>query len=829
MTVVVGVDGAGRTHRLNQLAAAAAGPVVRLSPPLGAGLADLLAAASGDGRLVLVDDAHRLGGEELTALAAAARQGCRMVVARRPTISSRELAELDEAAAARGTVEQLDPLTVEAVAVFVGSLTGRQPAKEVATALHIASAGLPGVLASIAGGAPDTSSPSLIARVQRRLAMLHPAVAGLARLLALRLELADGVLAAASELDTRADAGPDGPGEGAAVTSAAGAAPDFAGAMRVLRDEGLLIPGAEAMIPAVAHAILAELPAAERRRVHEVVARALLAAGTDVGAAAAQLRAARAFTPAAAGVYRTVGDRTRFADPAAALGWYDDAVEAGAGPADVAAGRAEAAALLGLPVDSGQPVAATDAGRLVLVDGAVEAHQGRADRSAQALVGARPPGPELAVAALVAVGRLAEARSAAPNQAGPNQAAPSSAPNRATPLDETASLGMVGLRRLAEGALMAASDPAASVALLIEAAEALERTPPAVVLPDTAHALGAVLASATGDVASAEYLLDRALATGAGGPVAVHRHRLLLAWVRMRAGRYDTAVAELARLARADLPGRDRFLLAAISAGVARRSGDVARLRDAWATVEPVLARRAVDLFAVEAVEELAVAATRLRRYARVAPVLDALDGIVAALGQPPAWTVSVGWVRLQVAIAAEDAVAAADVAGRMAQACAAGTGARPRAQCAAAGLWARVLAGDVDAGAAITVADDLVTAQLPWEASRLVGQAAIRTADPVTARRLLERARDLSSAEVSTDRRAEAQQHGGLSEREVEVARMVLAGDTYREIGGRLFISPKTVEHHVARIRNKLGATTRAEFLAALRDTLTDPAQDSS
>jgi DNA-binding CsgD family transcriptional regulator len=61
----------------------------------------------------------------------------------------------------------------------------------------------------------------------------------------------------------------------------------------------------------------------------------------------------------------------------------------------------------------------------------------------------------------------------------------------------------------------------------------------------------------------------------------------------------------------------------------------------------------------------------------------------------------------------------------------------------------------------------------------------------------------------------------GGLSERELEVARLVLAGRTYREIGAQLYISPKTVEHHVARIRTKLGATTRAEFVAALRDLL--------
>jgi DNA-binding CsgD family transcriptional regulator len=189
---------------------------------------------------------------------------------------------------------------------------------------------------------------------------------------------------------------------------------------------------------------------------------------------------------------------------------------------------------------------------------------------------------------------------------------------------------------------------------------------------------------------------------------------------------------------------------------------------------------------------------------------------------------VAVGWIRLQVAIAEEDATAAAVAADRMEDACTACYAARPRAQCAAARVWAAVLAGDVDAGAALAVADDLVAVELPWEASRLVGQAAIRTSDPATARRLLERARDLSSAEVSTDRRTETQ-HGGLSEREVEVARMVLAGDTYREIGGRLFISPKTVEHHVARIRNKLGASTRAEFLAALRESLADTAPTGS
>ncbi len=45
-----------------------------------------------------------------------------------------------------------------------------------------------------------------------------------------------------------------------------------------------------------------------------------------------------------------------------------------------------------------------------------------------------------------------------------------------------------------------------------------------------------------------------------------------------------------------------------------------------------------------------------------------------------------------------------------------------------------------------------------------------------------------------------------------------MLEGLTYREIGARLYISAKTVEHHVARMRQRLGATNRSEFFAYLR-----------
>ncbi len=51
----------------------------------------------------------------------------------------------------------------------------------------------------------------------------------------------------------------------------------------------------------------------------------------------------------------------------------------------------------------------------------------------------------------------------------------------------------------------------------------------------------------------------------------------------------------------------------------------------------------------------------------------------------------------------------------------------------------------------------------------------------------------------------------GGLTEREVEVLTTLAGGSTNREIGERLFISPKTVGRHVENIYAKIGVSTRA------------------
>jgi DNA-binding NarL/FixJ family response regulator len=54
------------------------------------------------------------------------------------------------------------------------------------------------------------------------------------------------------------------------------------------------------------------------------------------------------------------------------------------------------------------------------------------------------------------------------------------------------------------------------------------------------------------------------------------------------------------------------------------------------------------------------------------------------------------------------------------------------------------------------------------------------------------------------------------LDSREVEVLRLVADGLTNAKIGAWLFVSDKTVEHHVSRILGKLGVSNRREAAKA-------------
>ena len=57
-------------------------------------------------------------------------------------------------------------------------------------------------------------------------------------------------------------------------------------------------------------------------------------------------------------------------------------------------------------------------------------------------------------------------------------------------------------------------------------------------------------------------------------------------------------------------------------------------------------------------------------------------------------------------------------------------------------------------------------------------------------------------------------ERHAALSNREIEVLRLLVLGYTNRQIADKLFLSVKTIETYRARITEKLQLPTRAELV---------------
>lgn len=65
----------------------------------------------------------------------------------------------------------------------------------------------------------------------------------------------------------------------------------------------------------------------------------------------------------------------------------------------------------------------------------------------------------------------------------------------------------------------------------------------------------------------------------------------------------------------------------------------------------------------------------------------------------------------------------------------------------------------------------------------------------------------------------AEPERPDDLTEREMEILRLIALGHTNVEIGGQLYLSVRTVESHRAHIQQKTGRTTRSELVAYALD----------
>jgi DNA-binding CsgD family transcriptional regulator len=398
--------------------------------------------------------------------------------------------------------------------------------------------------------------------------------------------------------------------------------------------------------------------------------------------------------------------------------------------------------------------------------------------------------------------------------------------------------------------------PTTALATLVRAAGLLEPAGRAVLLPDSPAALAALVAIHCGELEIADRVLERATASRTGAALMARRHGLLQAWILMVRGRCGAASDRLAALLGRDdagpaegaaatddggppagrsgaagstgpdtgaLESRDLLFAAGLELGIARRNSDLPALRRAWEQAREAVIRHPVDLFTLLPLGELAVAAARLGELAQLTPYLAEASTVLERLGDPALWAAPLHWSNLHAAIIAEQP---AEADRHVAALTAAADHSRYTAALAtAAQSWVEVLRGTVDPVRVEAAARGLHGIGLQWDGARLAGQAAIRTSDRKAMTTLLDCARMLQGrtggpgrATGATADPATGRDQGRLSDREQEVADLVLAGLTYRQIGDRLFISAKTVEHHVARIRQRLNCANRGELLARLR-----------
>ena len=463
---------------------------------------------------------------------------------------------------------------------------------------------------------------------------------------------------------------------------------------------------------------------------------------------------------------------------------------------------------------------------------AVLPHRGLLARSAEvhrwlaARRGGAAPG---ATVALLGTGALDEGRQAA-----------SGTPGGLPGLRDTAdTLTAQGLLASVEGSAGTA------LSLLVRATTALASAAEHSPMGDSPAALGALLALHRGEPELADPLLDLAVDADLGGPALRRRHLLLRGWAALM--RDDEEAARKALGLAADLPGaaepRDELATVALEVALARRAGETRGLLDLWSRARQALLRHPVDLYCLLPVGELAIVAARLGETRWVEPHLAEATALLDALGGPASWSTSWHWAGLHAAITAGDPAAAATHADALEAAVAVND--RAAAPARAARVWLAVLDGVVDAEEVAQAAAGLRAVGLGWDGTRLAGEAAIRTTDRGDSAALLACAPDAagradpgrtgrargtgigpeperaSTADASARAAAtvRARRAGTtLTERERDIAALVLEGLTYREIATRLFLSAKTVEHHVSRIRHRLGSESRAELFSELR-----------
>ena len=762
---------------------------------------------------VVIDDAHLLDDAELARLGElVADPAATVVVAAEPLAHHPALRSLATAIERENPIVSLGAFSPAEVHRLATETLGTPPTSEIIRSLMMATAGLPFLLAPTiaAAGSPDGEAPATAIMQAAKFALIE-------RLRRLDEPVLDTLLVSSLSPEL----GPD----------------DVAAALRVDADGAqTLVDRARAsglIEPSHSHAFL--------RSVHRCIAGIIGTArhhDTEISLFVSQLESSTLSPDLALrlGEHGLRDDRLAAAladlasrahgQPTRAARLYRAAADAGA--TALSTRLADALALTGDCTTAGRLADellgsddAAERAAAVRIAASVAVHDGGAAQAAD-LFRWLGPYPDAFVSAagaivLIAAGDVEAARSALTAES----AGPPTSTARAA-------------RSLAEGLLLSLdqSFPIA-VARLGQSITAEQQSTG--VAPDTPAALVTLAALHGGDPVRARSVIGRAVRAGADDELFVtHRHRLLLGWVRMQDGQLSAATADVAATADATLHRRDALWAAALQTAIARRSGDSGAVQKHWYAAMEVLAEYSVDLFSLLPLGELWVAAARMRQVDRLQHTLTQAFDLLDALGDPPLWSVPLHWAGVHAGILANSPAAVAPHG--QALTAAAANSAFAKALATAGRTWLRVLANHVDIDEVTTAARGLSQFGLTWDATRLASQAALQTPDGRVSGAMLQLARDLKQTAAVDEApglepvtaTADAVRTGPtrptssrLSDREREVAELLLLGMPYKDIGSQLFISAKTVEHHVARIRRRLGAESRSEMLSMLRAML--------
>lgn len=388
----------------------------------------------------------------------------------------------------------------------------------------------------------------------------------------------------------------------------------------------------------------------------------------------------------------------------------------------------------------------------------------------------------------------------------------------------------IAMQLLDEGlrASLLPDPPAYTLSRLVRASSLYTSSRATDPLPELPAVIAASVALGAGELNTALRVIDDAVSGGQGGTWARRRLLLWQSFVAMQAERPAEARASLDAAEGIALPvsPRDEFLHQTVLVSLARRYLDLTALEVAWEAANEGVRHVDVDLYTLLPLGALLCAAARVGDATTLAPSFAQAQVLLHELGSPPLWSLHLRWAAVQQGILLDRPDLLRPHAKALVEASA---GCRvARAMADAGGVWVAVLGGKVDPDRVEEAAEGLATVGLAWDGARLAAHGAGRTEDRRISARLLTVARRLHPATEEVRRvdpaaqqapdTPSAAQEAGLTDREMDVALLILQGKTYAEIGQAIFVSPRTVEHHVSHIKRRLAVDSRSDMIARLR-----------